>query len=69
MPEHPAWPRFFTPAEDLRAWLQQVSQQHPGDTAVQRHVLTLRWLLLAELDRAAPPPASPKPPPRARGTA
>ena len=55
----PPWPGFFTPPEALAHWLRVQAQVHRGDKEVQRHLLTLRWLVLAELDRSAPP-APPK---------
>lgn len=62
MAELPPWPRFFTPPDELALWLRAQGQQHRGDPVVQRHLLTLRWLLLAEADRSAPtPPAPPRP--------
>ncbi|MGI4835082.1 MAG: hypothetical protein ACRYFK_16640 [Janthinobacterium lividum] len=54
MAELPPWPGFFTPPDALGAWLAFLSRQHRGDPVAQRHLLTLRWLLLAELDRSAP---------------
>jgi|GEM_PF-5184444 len=57
MPEQPAWPSYFSSPEAVRAWLTAQSKHHKGDQVVQRHLLTLRWLLLSELDRTAPGPS------------
>ncbi|MBJ6109459.1 hypothetical protein JAO73_10570 [Hymenobacter sp. BT523] len=48
---------MFTPPAELLQWL---NRQRPADKAGQKAVLTIRWLISAELDRAAPDP-----PPRA----
>lgn len=60
MPELPPWPQLFTRPADLIGWLDDQSRQHQQDPVVRRHLLTIRWLVLAELDRTAP-----EPPPKA----
>lgn len=55
------WPGYLTPPGELWAWLQQeaLRRQKEGEPT-WRHLATLRWLVLAELDRTAPePPAKP----------
>jgi hypothetical protein len=54
--ELPAW---LTPPAELRGWLDDQARQHQKDPVVQRHLLTIRWLVLAELDRTAPELPSP----------
>jgi hypothetical protein len=53
MPDQPAaWPSFLTPPHQLFTWLQQEAmrrQREDGD--VVKHLATLRWLVLAELER------------------
>lgn len=64
MAELPPWPHLFTPPADLIGWLDDQARQHQKDPALRRHLLTLRWLVLAELDRTAPaPPPQPDFPP------
>jgi hypothetical protein len=53
--ELPAWPALFTPPAELLGWLEEQRRLHQRDPAMCRHLLTLRWLVLAELDRTAPP--------------
>lgn len=51
--ESAPWPRIMAaPAEVLR-WLDK---QRPLDAAGKKCVLTLRWLVHAELDRSVPDP-------------
>jgi hypothetical protein len=52
--ELPAWPTLFTPPAELLGWLEEQRRLHQRDPAMRRHLLTLRWLVLAELDRTAP---------------
>ncbi len=60
MSELPNWPKLFTPPGELVGWLDDQSRQHQKDPVTTRHLLTIRWLVLAELDRTAPePPAKP----------
>ena len=47
-PERAPWPRMFTPAADLLEWL---GKQRPLTEAGKKRILTLRWLVHAELDR------------------
>lgn len=54
MAELPAWPALFTPPAELLGWLEEQRRLHQRDPAMCRHLLTLRWLVLAELDRTAP---------------
>ena len=56
MAELPAWPATFTAPAQLLGWLDEQARQHPHEPVVRRHLLTLRWLVLAELDRTAPAP-------------
>lgn len=58
MGELPTWPALFTPPAELLGWLDEQARRHQRDPELRRHLLTLRWLLLAELDRTAsePPP-------------
>lgn len=60
MGELPEWPALFTPPADLLGWLDEQRRLHQRDEVTCRHLLTLRWLVLAELDRTAPDPP-PKP--------
>jgi hypothetical protein len=60
VPELPPWPHLFTPPAELRGWLDDQALQHQKDPVLQRHLRTIRWLVLAELDRTAP-----EPPPKA----
>lgn len=63
MAELPAWPATFTPPAALLGWLDELSRQRHVGPEAKRHLLTLRWLVLAELDRTAPePPPKPVPP-------
>lgn len=55
-PELPPWPRLFTPPAALLGWLDEQRRLLQGDPVACRHLLTLRWLVLAELDRTAPEP-------------
>jgi hypothetical protein len=60
MSELPTWPALFTPPAELLGWLDEQSRLHQRDPVRRKHLLTLRWLLLAELDRTAPErPAKP----------
>lgn len=52
----PNWPALFTAPHDLVGWLDDQARLHQKDPAVYRHLLTLRWLVLAELDRTSPEP-------------
>lgn len=54
MAELPVWPSFFTPPAELLGWLEEQRRLHQRDPAMCRHLLALRWLVLAELDRTAP---------------
>jgi hypothetical protein len=60
VPELPVWPQLFTRPAELIGWLDDQSRQYQKDPVVRRHLLTIRWLVLAELDRTAPelPPKS-----------
>lgn len=51
----PPWPSFFTPPETVAAWLHAQSQANQGNQEVQRLLITLRWLVVSELDRSSPP--------------
>ncbi|MDO7853174.1 hypothetical protein [Hymenobacter convexus] len=48
-----AWPGMFTPPAELLEWL---STQRPQDRVGQKAVVTLRWLVHAELERRGPDP-------------
>lgn len=53
------WPPFLTPLPELLPWLEQEAKRRaPEGIDVFRHLTSLRWLVLAELDR----PAVPEPP-------
>ena len=53
-PAAPApWPAMFAPAGEVLAWL---NRQRPAAASEKRLLLTLRWLVFAELERTAPEP-------------
>jgi hypothetical protein len=59
MSESAPWPAFLTPPRELHGWLLQeaLRRQKEGEP-VSRHLATLRWLVLAELDRSVPEPSA-----------
>ena len=56
--------RLLTPLPELLDWLTQENRHltQNGDASLARHVRTLRWLVLAELERN-PPEATGRGPP------
>ena len=49
-----AWPGFLTPLPELMVWLEQEAKRRtPEGMGVFKHHVSLRWLVLAELERLA----------------
>ncbi len=51
--ERAPWPRIMLPPSQVLEWL---NKQRPADQQGKKAVLTLRWLVFAEIERCAPAP-------------